>query len=325
MADIADHRHVFHAAHMFFGEHVTASGRGDEQVADAAGLVHGHDFVALHGGLQSTDRIDLGHDHPCALATQRLAATLTDIAVAGHDRHFTGQHQVGRPADAIHQRVAAAIQVIELRFRDGIIHIEGREEQTALFVHLVESVYTGGGLFRYADNLADDAMKTPRIALNGLGNLFKHDGFFGTAGGSLEDRGIILGLDTEVHKEGRIATVIEDHVRAAPVAPVEDAVGILPVLFEGLAFPGEDRRAAGRDGGRRVVLRRIDVAAGPAHLGAERLEGLDQDSRLDRHVERSRNARPLERLGGAVVLTQPHQAGHLMLGQGDLTPSKIRQ
>ena len=44
----------------------------------------------------------------------------------------------------------------------------------------------------------------------------------------------------------------------------------------------------GGDRGGGVVLRREDVARRPAHVGAERLQRLDQHRRLDRHVQASR-------------------------------------
>src|SRR2546422_4432546 len=45
-----------------------------------------------------------------------------------------------------------------------------------------------------------------------------------------------------------------------------------------------------------VVLGREDVARGPAHLGAQGLQRLDQHRGLDRHVKRAGDARALERL-----------------------------
>ena len=69
---------------------------------------------------------------------------------------------------------------------------------------------------------------------------------------------------------------------------------------------------------RGVVLGREDVAGDPAHVGAERVERLDQHRGLDRHVQRAHDALPLERLRRAVLLADGHQAGHLLLGEADL-------
>ena len=70
----------------------------------------------------------------------------------------------------------------------------------------------------------------------------------------------------------------------------------LPVFLERLALVREHRRAALRDRGGGVVLRRVDVARRPAHVGAERLQRLDQHGGLDRHVQRAGDARAAQRL-----------------------------
>ena len=88
----------------------------------------------------------------------------------------------------------------------------------------------------------------------------------------------------------------------SPPGQRQRLLGAPPVLLERLALPGEDRdargslgRAVGADGDRGggVVLGGEDVAGGPAHLGAERDERLDQHRGLDRHVQRAGDrARP---------------------------------
>ena len=102
-----------------------------------------------------------------------------------------------------------------------------------------------------------------------------------------------------------VAAVVEDHVRRADRAvrhpPFEDAVRVLPVFVERLALVREHRRAARGDRGGGMVLRRIDVARRPAHVGAERLQRLDQHGGLDRHVQRAGDARAAQRLLGARI------------------------
>ena len=107
------------------------------------------------------------------------------------------------------------------------------------------------------------------------------------------------------------------------VAELEQALRAPPVLLQRLALPGEHRDAGGLLGGavadddRRggVVLRGEDVAADPAHVGAERGQGLDEDGGLHRHVQRAGDAGAGERLRVAVLGAQRHQAGHLVLGE----------
>src|ERR1700689_1105268 len=95
-----------------------------------------------------------------------------------------------------------------------------------------------------------------------------------------------LVLGALVHQHRGVAAVIEDHVRPVVARPGQGLVRAPPVLVQRLALPGEHRDALGvfrgalrpdRDGRGGVVLGGEDVAAGPADLGAEGGEGLDQD------------------------------------------------
>ncbi len=115
-------------------------------------------------------------------------------------------------------------------------------------------------------------------------------------GGVEELRVAVLGAQAEMDQQGGVAAVVEDHVGRAAVRPLEDAVGVVPVVLEALALDREDRRAGGGDRGGGVVLGRIDVARGPADVGAERLQRLDQNRGLDGHVQGAGDARALERL-----------------------------
>ena len=129
-----------------------------------------------------------------------------------------------------------------------------------------------------------------------------------------------------------VAAVVEDHVRAGAAGPGEDLLGAVPVLLEGLALPGEDRDALrvlggavrpDDDGRGGLVLGRVDVAGGPAHLGAERGERLDEDGGLHGHVQRAGDAGAREGLAVAELGAQGHQAGHLVLGEADLVATGL--
>ena len=152
----------------------------------------------------------------------------------------------------------------------------------------------------------------------------------GVGVGGVGDDAVGLEAGAEVHQEGGVAAVVEEHVRADDladlVAELEQALGAPPVLLQRLALPGEDRDAGGLLGGavadddRRggVVLGGEDVAADPADVGAERGQRLDEDGGLHGHVQRAGDAGAGERLGVAVLGAQRHQAGHLVLGELDL-------
>ncbi len=147
----------------------------------------------------------------------------------------------------------------------------------------------------------------------------------GVVGRLVEQRRLLLGGVAAVDQQRRVAAVVHDQLRAFAVRPGQRAVGEVPVLVQRLTLEGEDRRAHRRDGGGRVILRREDVARGPAHVRAELLQGLDQHRGLDGHVQRAGDARALQRLLGAVLLPGRHQAGHLVLGDGDLFAAPVGQ
>ena len=144
---------------------------------------------------------------------------------------------------------------------------------------------------------------------------------------------------TEVDEQGGVATVVEDHV-GEPLGSV-GASGHMRICwvhhqYSSSVSPFQAKtgtpagastvpcRADG-DGGRGVVLGGEDVAGGPAHLGAERDQRLDEHGGLDRHVQRAGDPGARERLGVAVALAHRHQAGHLVLGEGDLGAAEVGQ
>ena len=83
------------------------------------------------------DRIDFRDPHLRGERPQRLRGTLAHVTVAGHQRDLAGDHHVGRALDAVDQRLAAAVQVVELRFRHRVINVDGRNKQLALLHHFV--------------------------------------------------------------------------------------------------------------------------------------------------------------------------------------------
>ena len=299
---------------------VLVAGGGHEDVGLVGGVLHGHDLVAFHRGLQRVDRVDLGHPHLGAQRAQRLGRALAHVAVAGHAGDLAGDHHVGGALDAVHQRFAAAVEVVELALGHRVVHVDGAEQQRALGAHLVQAVHAGGGLFGHADDLGRLAGVPGRVdGQLGLDGGVEDALFF--AGRVGQHALVLLGLLAQVHQQRGVAAVVQDHVRAFAVralgAEVEDAVRVVPVVFERLALDREHRRAGGGDGGGGVVLRREDVARGPAHRGAQGLQRLDQHGGLDRHVQRAGDARALQRLALGELFADGHQAGHFGFGDAD--------
>src|SRR5690606_30405693 len=106
----------------------------------------------LHRGLKRADGIDLGHDDATALAAEGLDTTLAHLAVTGDHGDLSAHHHVAGAVQAVDERVATAVDVVELALGDGVVDVDGGEEEGALLLHLVEAVYAGGGLLADASD-----------------------------------------------------------------------------------------------------------------------------------------------------------------------------
>ena len=72
-----------------------------------------------------------------------------------------------------------------------------------------------------------------------------------------------------------------------------------------------------------MILRREDVARSPAHLGAQRLQRLDEHRGLDGHVQRAGDAGAASGWVFGEFLADRHQARHLALGDVDFLAAPI--
>ena len=158
VADVADDGLVLHVLHVVQRDDVQVAGAGDINIAAAERIFHRGHFEAFHRGLQRVDRIDLGDNHARAHAAQRVRRALAHIAVAADDRYFARHHHIGGALDPIGQRLAAAIQIVELRLGHRVIHVDGGNQQLALFLHLVQPMHARGGLFRNSAPILHDVV-----------------------------------------------------------------------------------------------------------------------------------------------------------------------
>jgi hypothetical protein len=215
-----------------------------------------------------------------------------------------------------------------LALGDGVVDVDGGEEEGAGLLHLVEPLDSGSGLLRDSNEPVLHLAVLLGVSLEPVADDGEHDLELGVVGGlRVGDLAgllvLLLGLDALVDEERGVATVVDDEVGAAALAPVEAALGAPPVLLERLPLPGEDRGGVPRDGGGGVVLRGEDVAGAPADLGAKGGEGLDEDGGLDGHVEGARDPGAGEGLGRAELSAARHEPGHLDLGQLDLEAAEV--
>ena len=146
--DVAEDGFVLHLLHVLAGDDITTTGGRDEDVGDRGRLFHRDDLVTLHRRLKCANRVDFGHENTGACASHRLHAAFTHVAVASHDDHLAGNHHVGRPLDAVDERLAATVEVVELRLGHRIVHVDGRALERALALHVVETMNAGGRLLR---------------------------------------------------------------------------------------------------------------------------------------------------------------------------------
>merc|ERR1712182_178670 len=122
--------------------------REDVDLADTR--LDAHHLETLHAGLQRTDGVDLRDQHACARATHSEGTALANIAVAADQGALPADHHVRGAHDAVRQRVAAAIDVVELRLRHAVVHVDGGEEELALRRHLFETVDASRRLLAHA-------------------------------------------------------------------------------------------------------------------------------------------------------------------------------
>src|SRR5678815_73802 len=141
--------------------------------------------------------------------------------------------------------MAAAIDVVELRLRHGVIDVDGREEQLAGLFHLIEAMHTGRGFFRYALHALRNLRPHTWTFLEFLAQRVEHDAPLFWIVLRVEVRNLACSLELEslVNPQRRVAAVIDDLDRAGVVGPTERFRSAPPIFFERLAFPGEDRNA----------------------------------------------------------------------------------
>ena len=187
-------------------------------------------------------------------------------------------------------------------------------------------MHAGGGLFGDADDLRAFAAVPAVVDRElGLDRGIELALFLALRVG--QQRGVFLGALAQVHQQRRIAAVVEDHVRAFAVAALgaefEDAMRVVPIVLQRFALVGEHRRALLHQRRGSVVLRREDVARGPAHGRAQRLQRLHQHRGLDRHVQAAGDASALQRLRFGVLGADRHQRRHLALGNADFPAAPV--
>ena len=289
VSDVADDGFVLHPLEVGSRDDAAATGGGDEDITAGDDVVHRRHLVTLHGCLQGADRVDFGDHHASPEALHGMGTSLADVSVAADDHDLAGDHDVGGPLDSVSQRLATAVEVVELALGDRVVDVDRRDAESTFLVHLVQTVHSRGGL-----------LGQPLDLLQVFGGLV-------------------------VDHRGQITAVVEDHVQRAAIVPSQRLLDTPVEFLFAHPFPREDRHVGGGNRGGSVILGGEDIAAGPLHLGSQCRQGFDQDGRLDCHVQATGDPGAGQRLRCTIFLAQSHQARHLVFGQFDLESTPFGQ
>lgn len=334
VTNVSNNSVVLHLLHSIGHKDTLVSRGGDENISKSDNVFDGNNLIPFHGGLEGADGINFSNVDHTSIGTHGVGTSLTNITVTADYSLLTGKHHICGAHEAVRKGMLASVKVVELRLGDRVVDVDGGEEEGSSLFHLVETVNTGGRFF--GNTLAASSNLVPLVGLAGLkkttddGENDLELGVVGRArvGESSITEELILSFLSFVDEEGHVTTVINNKIRSMALAivrgPGESIEGALPILFEGFSFPGEDssRLVTGNSSGG-MILGGEDVTRTPANISTEFLEGLDQDSGLDSHVERSRNAGSSERLAGSILLTASHESGHLNFSEFDILATVV--
>ena len=146
----ADDSIVRHLREVLSSQNISASSSRDEDLSFGSGFGHRQDLIARNCGLERVDGIDFGNHNASTHGAKGHSTALTDITETGDDSRLSGNHDISGALDAVDQRLAASVQVVELGLGNRVVDIDGRDEQLALLEHLVQVVYPSSGLLRDA-------------------------------------------------------------------------------------------------------------------------------------------------------------------------------
>ena len=264
-------------------------------------------------------------------------AALADVAEAADHRDLAADHHVGGAVDAVDQRVAAAVEVVELRLRHRVVDVDRREQQLAALDHLVEPVHAGGRLLGDAfdalrrccvqrcGSSASERVSSARITPNSSESAL----------GGIGHRAGALVLGALVHEQRRVAAVVEDHVRRRRAArPASAAPARCTTSTPRASRPS--RRTPARRAGPPAYPSGPTATAAAAWSWVEKMLQLHQRTSAPSAVSVSIStavwivmcSEPVMRAPrsgcvGGVLAANRHQTGHLVLGERDLLAAEL--
>jgi hypothetical protein len=194
---------------------------------------------------------------------------------------------VGSPLERIAERMAATILVVVLALGDGVVDVNGRDFQAAVAGHFHEAMHASSS-------------------------------FFGDTMNASQQFRILF-----MQQTGKIATIVQYHVRAPAVRTLNSLLDTPPVFCFRLTFPGKNGDTGCCDSRRGLILGGEDIARGPTHFRTEGHQGLDQNGSLDGHVDTARNTRTFEGLLRLIFAANGHKCRHFGLGNAGFFASPV--
>ncbi|GMR54030.1 hypothetical protein PMAYCL1PPCAC_24225 [Pristionchus mayeri] len=287
VSDVADNRVVGELEEVLATDDSLTTGRGNDDLGLRSVLLESGNLVPYKSGLKGVDGVDLGDDDSASESLEGGSGSLSDISVSGHNSDLSGEHDISGALDAVRERLSDSVEVVELGLGDGVVDVDGRNLEVSLGEHFSQVVHSSGGL------LGESADSSQILG--------------------------VLGMDDV----GEVSSVIEDHVEGLAIGPDEGLLDAPLVLLLGLSLPREHGDTGSSNCGGSVILGGEDVARGPLDRGSELLEGLDEHSSLDGHVEASSDTGTCKRFAGSVLGAHGHKTGHLILGKSDFLQKEV--
>mmetsp|Transcript_16337 Transcript_16337/g.28014 ORF Transcript_16337/g.28014 Transcript_16337/m.28014 type:complete len:282 (+) Transcript_16337:2014-2859(+) len=247
VTDVSDNGVVLHLGHVGCHDDVLVASGGDEDVTGLEHILKGCNLVALHACLQRADGVNLSHDDTCAGCLHGRRATLAHISVACDEGDLARNHNVGGAHDAVGQGVAATVHVVELGLGDRVVHVDSREQELALVLHLIQALHTSGGLLAHAHNLCGHLGPALGVLGKAITDDAQHNLELVVVSAVRVGHGAVLGegslsLHALMDEESGVTAVINKHVGAVTLGPCQGHVSAPPVLLKGLALPCEHGR-----------------------------------------------------------------------------------
>src|SRR5437773_7924187 len=126
--------------------------------------------------------------------------------------------------------MAAAVEIIELRFRHGVIDVDRWNEQPIFLMHFVKAMHAGGRLFRNAAPILYYLMPAVRILALDFEQQIFDDLLFLVRRFRLRPIAAFLEFVTFVDDQGRSTAVIDNELRTVALGMRRRLISASPMI-----------------------------------------------------------------------------------------------